>query len=31
VIIDVASQATATLALPAMVRARKWVLIGDHC
>jgi energy-coupling factor transporter ATP-binding protein EcfA2 len=30
VIIDEASQATVTLALLGMVRARKWVLVGDH-
>jgi predicted DNA helicase len=30
VIIDEASQATITLALLAMVKARKWVLVGDH-
>jgi predicted DNA helicase len=29
-IIDEASQATITLALLGMVRARKWVLVGDH-
>jgi superfamily I DNA and/or RNA helicase len=28
--IDEASQATITLALLGMVRARKWVLVGDH-
>ena len=30
VIIDEASQATITLALLAMIKARKWVLVGDH-
>ncbi|RLE85931.1 MAG: hypothetical protein DRJ67_08215, partial [Thermoprotei archaeon] len=30
VIIDEASQASITLALLAMVKARKWVLVGDH-
>jgi energy-coupling factor transporter ATP-binding protein EcfA2 len=30
VIIDEASQATVTLALLGMARARKWVLVGDH-